>query len=118
MLTDLQRFAEGGMTPDEVDRTRSQARGDLVNAYETVEGIAGHLAGDASLGLAADYEAKASAVREAADKRLLDRLAKQFYDPSDAILVVVGPRGRVQPMVDKLGLPAPEFRDAEGIVIK
>jgi predicted Zn-dependent peptidase len=118
MLADLQKFAEGGMLPDEVERTRSQARGDLVSVYETVEGIAGHLAGDAALGLPADYEGRASAAREAADKSILDRLAKQFYDPADAILVVVGPRARVQPMVDKLGLPTPEIRDAEGNVVK
>ncbi|HXN32182.1 MAG TPA: insulinase family protein, partial [Polyangiaceae bacterium] len=118
MLADLQKFAEGGMLPDEVERTRSQARGDLVSVYETVEGIAGHLAGDASLGLPADYQARASEARDAADKSLLDRLAKQFYDPAGAILVVVGPRARVQPMIDKLGLPAPEVRDAEGNVVK
>jgi predicted Zn-dependent peptidase len=118
MLADLRKFAEGGLSPDEVARTRSQARSDLVGVYESVEGIAGHLGGDASLGLAPDYEAKASEARDAADKSMLDRLAKQFYDPTDAILVLVGPRGRVQPMVDKLGLPAPEVRDAEGNVVK
>jgi zinc protease len=118
MLADLHKFAEGGLLPDEVTRTRSQARGDLVSVYESVESIAGHLAGDASLGLPADYQAKASEARDAADKTVLDRLAKQFYDPTDAILVVVGPRGRVQPMIDKLGLPAPEIRDAEGNVVK
>ncbi|MGA7119963.1 MAG: pitrilysin family protein [Polyangiaceae bacterium] len=118
MLVDLQKFAEGGMDPGEIERTRSQARGDLVSVYQTVEGIAGHLAGDASLGLPADYQAKASAAREAADKTVLDRLAKQFYDPSDAILVVVGPRARVQPQLDKLGLPAPQIRDATGNVLR
>ena len=118
MLGDLRKFAEGGLTQDEVERTRSQARGDLVNVYETVEGIAGHLAADASLGLPPDYQAKASELRDTADKALLDRLAKQFYDPSDAILVVVGPRVKVQPMIDKLGMPAPEIRDAQGGVVK
>ncbi|HZU83676.1 MAG TPA: pitrilysin family protein [Polyangiaceae bacterium] len=118
MLADLRKFADGGLTPDEVERTRSQARGDIVGVYETVEGIAGHLAADASLGLPPDHEAKAAEARDAADKALLDRLAKQYYDPEGSILVVVGPRGRVQPMIDKLGLPPPEVRDAEGHVLK
>jgi zinc protease len=118
MLGDLRKFAEGGLLPDEVARTRSQARGDLVSVYESVEGIAGHLGADASLGLPADYEAKASMTRDAADKALLDRLAKQFFDSTDAIVVVVGPRARVEPLIDKLGLPAPEARDAEGNVVK
>jgi predicted Zn-dependent peptidase len=118
MLDDLRKFASGGLTPDEVLRTRSQARADLVDVYESVEAMAGHLGADASLGLGPDYEAKAAKVRDEADKPLLDRLAKQFYDPDGAVLVVVGPRARVQPQIDPLGLPAPEIRDAEGNVVK
>ncbi len=117
MLGDLSKFAEGGLTDDEVQRTRSQARGELVSVYESVEGIAGHLAADASLGLPPDYEASASKARDAAEKPELDALAARFYDPKDAIVVVVGPRARVQPMIDKLGMPAPELRDAQGNVI-
>jgi zinc protease len=116
MRADLQAFADKGLMPDEVLRTRSQARGDLVSVYESVQGIAGHLAADASLGLPPDYEAKASEARDKADKALLDRLAQQFYSPEQAIVVVVGPRAVVQPMVTKLGLYAPEIRDAEGNV--
>jgi zinc protease len=83
-----------------------------------VEGIAAHLAADASLGLPPDYEAKASEARDTATKAQLDTLARQFYAPDDAILVVVGPRAKVLPMVDKLGLPAPEMRDADGNILK
>jgi predicted Zn-dependent peptidase len=118
MLADLHKFADTGMTDAEVARTRSQARGELVSLYESVEGVAGRLAADASLGLPADWEANASERREAALKPELDSLAKRFYDPTDAVLVVVGPRSRVQPMIDKLGFPAPEIRDAEGKVVK
>ncbi|HEY4016311.1 MAG TPA: pitrilysin family protein [Polyangiaceae bacterium] len=118
MLADLHKFADAGMTDDEVARTRFQARGELVNVYETVEGIAGHLAADASLGLGPDYEATSSRDRDAADKATLDRLAKQYYEPSGAIVVVVGPRAKVQPMIDKLGLPPAQIRDAEGRVVK
>jgi zinc protease len=119
MLADLREFAEKGLTPDEILRTRSQARGDLVSVYESVQGIAGHLAADASLGLPPDYESKASEARDKADKALLDRLAQQFYSPEHAIIVVVGPRAVVQPMLSKPPLPplpAPEIRDAEGNV--
>jgi zinc protease len=119
LLDDLRQFADGGLAPDEVDRTRSQGRGEIVGVYETVEGIAGHLAADASLGLPPDHEARAAQSRDAADKATLDRLAKQYYDPEGAIVVVVGPRARVQPMIDKLGgFPAPEIRDAQGNVVK
>jgi zinc protease len=118
MLGDLRKFSDEGMSDDEVDRTRSQARGELVSVYESVEGIAGHLAADASLGLPPDWEANVSERREAAQKAELDALAKRFYSPEGAIIVVVGPRSRVQPMLDKLKMPAPEIRDADGNVTK
>ncbi|MDP9037317.1 MAG: insulinase family protein [Myxococcota bacterium] len=117
MLDDLSKFAAGGLTDDEVQRTRSQARGELVSVYESVESIAGHLAADASLGLPPDYEAEASHARDAAEKEQLDPLAARFFDPRDAIVVVVGPRARVQPMLDKVGMPPPQLRDAQGRVI-
>jgi zinc protease len=118
MLDDLKKFADGGLTDDEVERTRSQARGELISVYQSNEGIAGHLAADASIGLPPDWAAKSSEKRDVAQKPELNALAKQFYDPTDAIVVVVGPRSKVQPMIDKVGMPAPEMRDAEGNVIK
>jgi predicted Zn-dependent peptidase len=114
MLEDLKKFAEGGLTEDEVARTRSQARGELVSAYQSVQSIAGRLGGNASLQLPPDFEAKAAQARDAAQKNELDALAKRFYDPTDGIVVVVGPRAKVQPMIEKAGLPPPEMRDAEG----
>ena len=118
MLSDLRGFASDGLTAEEVERTRSQARGELVSSYESVEGIAGHLAADASLSLPPDYQAKASEARDAASKSELDALAKRFFSPDDAILVVVGPRMKVLPMIDKLGLAAPEMRDADGNIVR
>jgi zinc protease len=117
MLADLKKYASGGLTDDEVARTRTQARADLVSVYQSDEGIAGHLAADASLGLAADWAAQASRKRDAATKPELDALAQQYYGVNDAIIVVVGPLARIRPMIDGLGLPAPEVRDAEGRVV-
>jgi predicted Zn-dependent peptidase len=117
MLGDLHEFASGGLTDDEIARTRSQSRASLVDTYESVEAIAGRLAGDASLGRGANYQARASESCDQADRAQLDALAKRFYSPEDAIVVVVGPRARVRPMLDTLGLPAPEIRDAEGNVV-
>ncbi|HLK35179.1 MAG TPA: pitrilysin family protein [Polyangiaceae bacterium] len=118
MLEDLKQFASGGLTEDEVERSRSIARGELVGSYESVESIAARLAADVSLGLPPDWEAKASEKRDHAQKTELDALARTFFDPTDAVVVVVGPRARVQPMLEKLGLPAPEIRDAVGMPVK
>jgi predicted Zn-dependent peptidase len=114
MVADLRQFAAGGLTDDEVERSRSQGRATLVDAYESVDGIAGVLAADASLGLGPDYEARASRARDEAGKSQLDALARRWFDPADAVLVVVGARARVQPLLDRAGLPPPELRDAQG----
>jgi predicted Zn-dependent peptidase len=114
MLEDLEAFATGGMTVEEVDRTRSQARGDLVGVYQADESIAGQLAADASLGLGPDWAARSAALRDAAGKTDLDALAKEFYGPGPAVLVVVGPRAKLAPMLAPLGLPPAEARDEEG----
>ena len=117
MLADLKKFAAEGVAPDEVERSRSQARGELVSAYESDEAIAGRLASGASLGLGPDFDGKESQLRDSAAKADIDRVAKQYFDPDGAIIVVVGPRARVQPQIDKLGMPAPEMRDAQGNVL-
>jgi predicted Zn-dependent peptidase len=117
MVGNLREFATSGLTDEEVERTRSQARAVLVGAYESVESIAGHLSADASLGLGPDYEAAASRARDEAPRSQLDALAKRYYTPDGGILFVVGPRARVQPAIDALGLP-PEARDAEGDVLR
>jgi predicted Zn-dependent peptidase len=118
MLDDLKKFSDGGPTDEEADKSRSQARGELVSAWESDEAIARHLVGDAALGLPPDWPSKASQLREAATKDDLIRLAKQYYAMDSATIVVVGPRAKVQPQLDKLGLPAPEIRDATGSVVK
>ncbi|MGD0524793.1 MAG: pitrilysin family protein [Polyangiaceae bacterium] len=118
MLGDLHQFSSGGLSDDEIARTRSQARSSLVGIYESVEGISGRLANDASLGRGADYEARASQASDEAQRAQLDPLAKRFYAPEDAVVVVVGPRAAVRPMLDAVGLPPPELRDADGDVIR
>ena len=118
MLADLRKFAAEGMTDDEIDRARAQAREELVGVYESVDGIAGHLAADAALGLEPDYEAKAALVRQQAQRPQLDLLASRFYAPDPSLVVVVGPRSRIEAMVDKFGWPAPEIRDAVGAVVR
>ena len=114
MLGDLTTFADQGLTDEEVDRTRSQARGELVATYQSTEGIAAHLAADASLGLPPDWSTRAAKLRDEAPKASLDALAKDLYDPRGGVIVVVGPRASVGPMLVDASMPAPEMRDADG----
>ena len=114
MLGDLRKFADGGLTDAEVDKTRSEARADLVSAYEMVERISGRLAADASLGLPPDYEATLAKARDAAPKADLDAVAKRLYSPDGAMLVMVGPKAKLEAVVETLHLPPPSIRDEEG----
>ena len=115
LLADLDAFAKKGLTPEEVEKTRSQARGDLVSSFETVDGAASRLSSDAMEGLSADHEATASIRRDAATKADLDALAAKYFDTKDAVICIVGPKAQID--LSTLGLPKPEMRDADGNVL-
>jgi predicted Zn-dependent peptidase len=114
MLADVQTFSSGGLTEAEVDKTRILARSELVEDYERVERTASRLASDAALGLGPKHQSEAAARRDAATKADLDRLAARYFDPKDAIVVIVGPYAKIAPQLQTLGFTKPERRDAEG----
>ena len=118
LLKDIDELAKKGLTQDEVDKTRAQARGELVEAYESVQSVVSRLATAAALGLGPDYEARASVARDQATAADLNKLAAKYFDPKDAIVVVVGPRAQVEPAIAAAGLPKPELRDADGAPVK
>ncbi len=117
LLGDIDDLAKRGLTLDEVEKTRSQARAEMVETYEAVQSVAGRLAQSASLGLGPDYDARASIAREAATGADLNKLAAKYFDPREAIVVVVGPRAKVEAAITAAGLPAPQLRDADGNVV-
>ncbi len=114
MLADVQKLAKDGLTDEEVAKTRMLARNDLVEDYEKVGRTAARLSTDAALGLPPDHEARASVLRDAAGKKELDRLAARYFATEGASVIVVGPWVKLAPALEKLGLPKPERRDAEG----
>ncbi|MGH7326937.1 MAG: insulinase family protein, partial [Polyangiaceae bacterium] len=114
MIADMKTFADGGFTDDEVTKTQSQTRADLVGDYEEVEKVASLLASDASMGLGPDYEAKASAARDQMKKADLDNLAKFYFEPADDVIILVGPKDVLLPAIQSAGLPAPQLCDADG----
>ena len=118
MLADVDQYAKQGMTDEEVDKTRSKARAELVEAYEGAGSVAGRLSADALLGLPADYQATASLKRDQATKDVLDHLAAEYFDPSRAIVVIVGPRSKLEGPLGALGLGTIEIRDTDGNVAK
>lgn len=111
MLKELRNMAAKGLTEDELAKVRAQDRADLVQAYESVGGIAGRYAMLSTLGLDAGYDAAASRKRQTATLADLAKIG-QAVDPTGATIIVVGPRKDVGPMLAKLGEPV--IWDTEG----
>lgn len=115
MLKELRNMAAKGLTEDELSKVRAQDRADLVQAYESVSGIAGRYGVLSTLGLSAGYDAAASRKRQTATLDDLKKIA-QGVDPAKATIIVVGPRKEVGPALAKLGQP--EIWDTEGNPVK
>lgn len=117
MIADMKTFATGGLTDDEVKKTQSQSRADLVGDYEQVEKISALLSSDAAMGLPPDYQAKGSAARDQMSKEQMSQIAKSFYDPSEGVVIAVGPKATLLAAIQAAGLPAPQLCDADGNVL-
>lgn len=114
MLADIADVANKGLTDEEVVKTRMLARSDLVESFEGVDSAAARLARNAGVGLPADHEAKASKLLYAASKEDLAKLAAQFLAADGATIVVVGPKAKVLPQLEPLGLGKIESATPEG----
>jgi zinc protease len=118
LVADVADYAKGGMTKEEADKTRLQTRSDRVEAFETFDHAAEHLAIDAALGLPAEYERTAALAAEGASLDALTKLGAQYFDPASAVVVVVGPRTKLEEALKAMGYDSIEIRDADGKVIK
>ncbi len=114
MLADIADYSKTGPTVEETQKTRLQSRSELVEMFEQVDTSALRLARNAALGLGPEFEAKASVRRDTATREELAKLAGTVFSPANSVLVIVGPRAKLAPVLSKLGFPAPEMRDAEG----
>jgi predicted Zn-dependent peptidase len=114
MLADVEALARDGLTDEEVEKTRLIARGDLVEAFESAEAAMLRLARNAGVGLPPDHEARASKALDAATKADLKRLAARHVDPRSAVIVIVGPRAKIEPQLKAIGLTVLQASGPEG----
>jgi zinc protease len=114
LLGEIEALARDGLTNEELEKTRMIARADLVDVYETNDGIARRLARYAAARLGAEHEAKASARLDGASKEELRRLAASYLSTSDGVVVVVGPKVAILPQLEKVGLATVEQVGPEG----
>jgi predicted Zn-dependent peptidase len=117
MLGDLDAYARNGLSDAEVEKTRTQSRAEVVETFEMADRAATLLAVDAALGLGPDHERDAAARKDVATKAELDAQAKQHFDPSSAVIVVVGPRAKLDGPIRALGYTDIQYRDAEGAIL-
>lgn len=114
MLADIEALAKEGLTDEEVAKSRQLARADLVESFEGVDAAASRLARNAGVGLPASHEADASKLLYGASKADLQKLAAQHLDLSNAVVVVVGPKAKVLPQLEKIGITKVESTGPEG----
>ena len=114
MLADIDSITREGLTDEEVEKTRLIARGELVESFESVEAAARRLARNAGVGLPPDHETKASAALDAATKDELKQLAAKYVDATNAIVVIVGPRAKIEPQLKAIGITAVQASGPEG----
>jgi predicted Zn-dependent peptidase len=114
MLADVEAYAKEGPTDDEVAKTRLLARADLVEAYETVDAAAHRMARYAGVALPADQDATASGKMYAATKTDLAALAKKYLEPTNALVVIVGPRAKIAPQLEGIGIKNLDTTGPEG----
>jgi zinc protease len=114
MLADIESLAKEGLKDDEVEKTKKLARADLVEAYETVEGAASRLGRMAGTGLKPNHDAVSAERALKADKAKLAELARQHFDPASALIVIVGPRAKLDPQLKAIGITNVETSGPEG----
>jgi predicted Zn-dependent peptidase len=114
MLADIAGMASGGLSDEEVEKTKQLVRADLVEAFETVQSTAARLGRNAGVGQSPEHEADASRVSARADKAQLKRLSGEYLDIEKGIIVVVGPRSKVEPQLKAIGITAMESSGPEG----
>lgn len=114
MIADIESMAKGGLTEDETAKTRQLARADLVEAFETVEATAARLARNAGVGLGPDHEVAASRAIDQASRAALNGLARTHLDLSESVVVIVGPRAKIEPQLTAAGITGVMSASPEG----
>jgi predicted Zn-dependent peptidase len=114
MIKDLEALAASGLTEEEVEKTRLIARSELVESFESVEAAARRLARNAGVGLPPDHEPRNSLATDRATPEALKMAAAAHVDPSNAVIVIVGPRTKIQPQLEAIGIKAIETSGPEG----
>lgn len=114
MLDDIEGMRKGGLTDEEVERTKKLARAELVEAFETAHAAASRLARNAGVGQSVDNEAVRSKLVARLDRTGLNKLAADYLDLGSAVVVIVGPKAQIEPQLAKVGIKTTTTATPEG----
>ena len=108
LLADVRTYAKDGPTEEESEKTRLVGRADLVEAYEGVAASSARLARLAGIGLPASHEAGTAKTRDEAGRAVLAEITKKWLNPEEGAVLVVGPKAKVVPQLEAIGLGVTE----------
>ncbi|ART80043.1 M16 family metallopeptidase [Oceanisphaera avium] len=109
ILQELEQFKEQGPTTKEVAYLRSSYSQQDALAYETLGDKAGFLLQLAMMKLSPDYLAKQQEIVAKVSQAELTELAKQWLDPKEMVIVVVGDKAKLEKSLQELHLPLHDF---------
>jgi zinc protease len=104
--------------PEELTLSRDALVRSLPGAFETTASTVDTVAGTYVFDLGLDYYSKYPQQIGSVGAGPVQDVAKRYLVPSRLIVVAVGDRAKITPQLQKLGLGAMEFRDADGAVVQ
>ena len=113
-LEQLQKFADEGLSEDELNKAKAQVQSELVSGYGTLRGVVSSLVSNAMAGLGPDADARILARQREATGEEVRQALERHLSLEKATIVLVGPQKAVLEAFEKNGLPAPELFDADG----
>ncbi len=102
-MNELRRIRED-VTTEEVERARNNLAMSYAPGFQSVAGIAGRLAELVVYRLPQDYFNQYTSRVLAVTKSDVDRVAKQYIDPDNITVFIVGDRAKIEPQVKALNL--------------
>lgn len=116
-LEKIRQFGNEGPSSEELRTAKAQEQSDAVEGYATLHGIVGDLVGNAMVGLGPDADAKRLALQRAATVPEIKELSSRYLELNNATIVLVGPAEASRKAFEQNGLPPPEERDSDGLIL-
>lgn len=114
ILREIAAMREQPLSADELSAARNAQLLSLPGQFETNADIGASLTELFVYGLPPDYYDGLARTLADVGAEDVQRVARQYLDPDQMIVVAVGERRKILPQLQKLGLGEPELRDDDG----